>query len=73
MEAPVVGNITMDQFMVDITGIAKVKNVECGDEVVLIGRSGDKEILVEDIAKLAGTINYEIVCMISDRIPRVYV
>jgi len=72
MEAPVVGNITMDQFMVDITGIVKVKNVECGDEVVLIGRSGDKEILVEDIAELAGTINYEIVCMISDRIPRVY-
>lgn len=72
MEAPVVGNITMDQFMIDITGIAKAGNVECGDEVVLIGRSGDKEIPVEDIAKLAGTINYEVVCMISERIPRVY-
>ena len=72
MEAPVVGNITMDQFMVDITDIAKVRNIECGDEAILIGRSGDKEILVEDIAELAGTINYEVVCMISDRIPRIY-
>ena len=72
MEAPVVGNITMDQFMVDITEITKMKNVECGDEVILIGRSGDKEILAEDIAGLIGTINYEIVCMISGRVPRVY-
>lgn len=72
MEAPVVGNITMDQFMVDITDIVKVRNIECGDEVVLIGKSGDKEILVEDIAELAGTINYEVVCMISERIPRIY-
>ncbi len=72
MEAPVVGNITMDQFMADITDIVKVKNVECGDEAILIGRSGDKEILVEDIARLMGTINYEVVCMISERIPRVY-
>jgi len=72
MEAPVVGNITMDQFMVDITDIVKVRNVECGDEAILIGKSGDKEILVEDIAELAGTINYEVVCMISERIPRIY-
>jgi alanine racemase len=72
MEAPVVGNITMDQFMVDITDIVKVRNIECGDEVVLIGKLGNKEILVEDIAELAGTINYEVVCMISERIPRIY-
>ncbi|MES0341303.1 MAG: alanine racemase C-terminal domain-containing protein, partial [Candidatus Humimicrobiaceae bacterium] len=72
MEAPVVGNITMDQFMVDITDIVKVRNIECGDEAILIGKSGDKEILVEDIAELAGTINYEVVCMISERIPRIY-
>ena len=73
MEAPVVGNITMDQFMVDITGIAGIKKVACGDEVVLIGRSGNKEILVDDISELMGTINYEVVCMIASRIPRVYV
>lgn len=73
MEAPVVGNITMDQFMVDITGIAGVKEVACGDEVVLIGRSGSKEILADDIAELVGTINYEVVCMITARIPRVYI
>jgi alanine racemase len=72
MEAPVVGNITMDQFMVDITDITKVRHVECGDEVILIGKSGNKVILAEDIAKLAGTINYEVVCMISERIPRIY-
>jgi len=58
--------------MVDITDIARVKNVRCSDEVTLIGRSGDKEILAEDIAELTGTINYEVVCMISGRIPRVY-
>jgi alanine racemase len=72
-EAPVVGNITMDQFMVDITDIYGKKKVKTGDEVVLIGRSGKYIITAEDIAALLGTINYEVTCMIKKRIPRIYI
>lgn len=67
--APIIGRICMDQFMVDVTHI---KDIAVGDEVVLFGRQGDKQITVEDIASLIGTINYEIICMIGKRIPRVY-
>lgn len=72
MEAPVTGNITMDQFMVDITDISKRAKIVPGDEVVLMGASGKKRISAEDIAEIMGTINYEAVCMIGKRIPRVY-
>jgi alanine racemase len=72
-EAPAVGNITMDQFMVDITGIYRKKNVKAGDEAVLIGRSGRNSISADDIAGLLGTINYEVTCMIRRRIPRIYI
>lgn len=65
-----VGNICMDQFMVDVTGI---KGLKVGDEVVLMGKSGEKEITVEEIAKLQNTINYEVVCNVGKRVPRVYV
>lgn len=68
--APVVGNICMDQFMVDVTHI---NYVDVGDEVVIFGRQKDKELPVEEIASLLGTINYEIICMIGKRIPRIYV
>lgn len=68
--APIVGNICMDQFMVDVTNI---KGVSLEDEVVLFGRQGECEIPVEEIASMLGTINYEIVCMIGKRVPRVYV
>lgn len=67
--APIIGNICMDQFMVDVTHIP---NVGAGDEVVLIGQQGDKIITAEEIAKNIGTINYEIICMVGKRIPRVY-
>ena len=56
--APVVGNITMDQFMIDITDIVKDKNVGVGDEVVLIGDHDGQRITAEDIAKLMGTSVY---------------
>lgn len=69
-EAPIAGNICMDQCMVDVTGIEGVK---VGDEVVLMGEQGGKAISAEDLAKLLGTINYEIVCMIGKRVPRVYI
>ncbi len=64
--APIVGRICMDQFMVDVTDIPSVK---VGDEVSLI----DEMIPAEEIAALEGTINYETVCKISDRVPRIYV
>ncbi|MFW5788223.1 MAG: alanine racemase, partial [Halanaerobiales bacterium] len=68
-KVPIIGRVCMDQIMVDVTGI---KNVSIGDEVVLIGTQSEKEITADDLAHKIGTINYEIVCNISDRIPRVY-
>jgi alanine racemase len=71
--APVVGNITMDQFMVDITDIVEDDIVNVGDEVVLIGQYKGQKIAAEDIARMMGTINYEVVCMCKDRIPRIFI
>lgn len=68
--APVVGNICMDQCMVDVTDAGEV-NV--GDEVVLIGEKNGLRFNAEDIAKILGTISYEVLCMMSKRIPRVYI
>lgn len=68
--APIVGRVCMDMFMVDVTDITDVKN---GDQVILIGRDGNKAITVEEIAKHRGTINYEIICQLGKRIPRVYI
>ncbi|MCH5347946.1 MAG: alanine racemase [Oscillospiraceae bacterium] len=65
-----VGRVCMDQMMVDITDI---EGVSVGDEVTLIGREVSEEITADDIAELAGTIGYEIVCGISGRVPRVYI
>ncbi len=67
--APIIGRICMDQFMVDVTGI---ENVQVEDEVTLIGRDGEEQITVEEAAALAGTFNYEFVCDIGKRIPRLY-
>lgn len=67
--APVVGSICMDQCMVDVTDIP---DVCVGDEVVLLGKSGDDTISAEELARLIGTIPYEIVVMASRRLPRVY-
>ncbi|MEZ0536249.1 alanine racemase [Caldicellulosiruptoraceae bacterium PP1] len=68
--APIIGNICMDQCMIDVTDI---KNVNIGDEVVLIGQQGNNVITADEIAKGIGTINYEVICSISKRIPRVYI
>ncbi|ONI41629.1 alanine racemase [Candidatus Epulonipiscium fishelsonii] len=68
--ANIVGNICMDQFMVDVTNI---KNVKLGDEVVIFGKQGNRNISVEEIATLTDTINYEIICMIGKRVPRQYI
>jgi alanine racemase len=66
---PVAGAVTMDQVMVDCGD----DPVEPGDEVVLIGRQGDAEVTADDVAGWMGTINYEVVCRISERVPREYV
>lgn len=68
--APVVGTVCMDTLMIDVTD---VEDAQVGDEVVLIGRQGDEEILPDDIAANGGTINYEIACKISPRVTRIFV
>lgn len=67
--APVVGRICMDQCMVDVTDVGPVK---VGDEVILLGEENGVVFNADNIAKLIDTINYEIVCMIGRRVPRVY-
>jgi alanine racemase len=67
--APVVGNICMDQCMIDLTDVGEVK---VGDEVILMGTDGNLKFDADDIAPLLGTINYEVLCMIGRRVPRVY-
>ena len=68
-KAPIIGRICMDQMMVDVTDIP---DVQIGDHAVLIGRSGGEQITADDLAQLTGTLNYEIICGISRRTPRVY-
>ncbi|WP_418792513.1 alanine racemase [Phosphitispora sp. TUW77] len=69
VRVPVIGTVCMDQFIIDVS---KVPEVKVGDVVTLIGREGEQHITADELADLMGTINYEIVCMISDRVPRVY-
>ena len=64
-EAPVCGRVCMDQFMVDVTDIPSVRR---GDPVTLLGGRLDADWM----AGVLGTINYEIVCDISSRVPRIY-
>lgn len=68
-KAPIVGRVCMDQLMVDVTEIEHVKR---NDIVILIGKDGNEVITIEEIAKLAGTFNYEFVCDLNKRIPRNY-
>jgi alanine racemase len=67
--AKICGRVCMDQFMVDVTDIPDVKTL---DEVVLIGRMGDEEITMEEVGELSGRFNYEFVCDLGKRIPRIY-
>ena len=68
-KAPILGRVCMDQMMVDVTDIPDVTS---RDQVVLVGRSGDEEITMEQIAAAADSFNYEFVCGISRRVPRIY-
>jgi len=67
--APIVGAVCMDMLMVDVTD---VPGAALGDVVTLIGRDGEDSITVDDVAGWAGTVNYEILCGISKRVPRIY-
>lgn len=67
--AKIVGRVCMDQFMVDVTDIP---DVLIGDSVTLVGRDGDDFISCEEIGEISGRFNYEFLCCITRRVPRVY-
>lgn len=66
--APITGRVCMDQFMVDITGIEAKE----GDTVVLVGKSGENELSMEEVSEAAYSFNYELPCRIARRVPRTY-
>jgi alanine racemase len=68
--APIVGMVTMDMTLIDVTDIPQVA---VGDEVVIFGRQGQGEISVYEVAEQCGTISYEVTCGIGKRVPRVYI
>ncbi len=67
-KALVAGRVCMDQFMVDVTGIP---DAQVGDEVILFGTEADG-VTAEEVANLMQTIHYEVVCLITDRVERVF-
>lgn len=67
--APMVGRISMDLTLLDVTEVAEVA---LGDEVILLGEQGGLRIAAEDLAAQIGTISYEVACSISARVPRLY-
>ena len=69
-KAPILGRVCMDQFMVDVTHIPEAK---AGDKVTLIGTDGDMEISADELGEISGRFNYELMCDLGKRIPRVYV
>lgn len=66
---PIVGRVCMDQLMVDVTALPQVHT---GDEVILIGTAGKEKLSADEIARYQNSINYEVVCDIGKRVPRVY-
>lgn len=66
--APIVGSVSMDMMTIDVTGL----EAEPGDEVVIIGRQGEAEMSVNEMASTIGTIPYELLCRVGARIERVY-
>lgn len=67
--APIVGRVCMDQTMIDVSNIPDVK---IGDEVVLVGKQGDNILSVEELAGMSASFNYEFVCDVNRRVPRVF-
>lgn len=66
---PLVGRVCMDYCMFDATA---VEDIQVGDEVILFGRPED-QVTADELAEIIGTINYEVVCLLNSRVPRVYV
>jgi alanine racemase len=66
---PVIGRVSMDMVTIDVTDIP---GIALGDEVVLLGRQGQSEIAVEELARKTGTISHEVLCRVGARVPRVY-
>ena len=66
---PVVGSVCMDQCMIQLDAIP---DAQIGDEVVLVGSQNGASITVDELAQKWGTINYEVVCGLAERLPRVY-
>lgn len=69
-KAPILGRVCMDQFMVDVSHISEAS---MGDCVTLIGADGDERITVEMLGDLSGRFNYELVCDLGNRVPRVFI
>ncbi|MDO7907264.1 alanine racemase [Paenibacillus sp. JX-17] len=70
---PVLGTICMDQCMISLQSFAEeAEEIQSGEEVVLIGQQGSACIPAEELAAMIGTINYELVCSVAHRVPRVY-
>jgi len=70
--APVVGRVSMDLTLIDVTDVA---SVEIDDQVTLLGwnrQNADLKITAEDLARIVGTLSYEVTCGVSDRVPRIY-
>lgn len=73
MYAPVVGRVSMDLTLIDVTDVA---GVEVDDRVTLLGwnrENAELKITAEDLARIVGTLSYEVTCGVSERVPRVYV
>jgi alanine racemase len=66
---PIVGRVCMDQLMVDL---GDLRDVKIGDIVTVIGTDGEESITADELAERIGTINYEVICNIGARVPRVY-
>ena len=69
---PVLGRVTMDQTIVDISLALCAGKVSIGDEAVVMGRQRNSAICADELAEWAQTINYEIVCNLGSRLPRIY-
>lgn len=68
-KAPILGRVCMDQFMIDVSEIPEARE---GDRVTLIGFDGEEQISAEALGDLSGRFNYELVCDLGMRVPRVY-
>jgi len=66
---PIIGNICMDQLMVDVSD---VEDVNEGDFITLVGKEGNEQVKIDEWSRLANTINNDMMCRISARVPRFY-